>query len=87
MKPKVALFDLDHTLLPIDSDYSWGEFTQQIGWTDPVVFKYAQEIAGDEEAHVIFLRQALGGAAVAQPTIDISAAGAFTAAARGAMKP
>ena len=38
-KPKVALFDLDHTLLPIDSDYAWGEFTQQIGWTDPVVFK------------------------------------------------
>ncbi|MGZ5269168.1 MAG: HAD family hydrolase [Ramlibacter sp.] len=26
-------------LLPIDSDYSWGEFTQAIGWTDPVVFK------------------------------------------------
>jgi HAD superfamily hydrolase (TIGR01490 family) len=39
MKPRLALFDLDHTLLPIDSDYSWGEFTQAIGWTDPVVFK------------------------------------------------
>jgi HAD superfamily hydrolase (TIGR01490 family) len=38
-RTKVALFDLDHTLLPIDSDYSWGEFTQRIGWTDPVVFK------------------------------------------------
>ncbi|WBY00956.1 HAD-IB family hydrolase [Ramlibacter tataouinensis] len=36
---KVTLFDLDHTLLPIDSDYAWGEFTQTIGWTDPVVFK------------------------------------------------
>jgi HAD superfamily hydrolase (TIGR01490 family) len=36
---KLALFDLDHTLLPIDSDYSWGVFTQDIGWTDPVVFK------------------------------------------------
>ena len=35
----LALFDLDHTLLPIDSDYSWGEFSLQIGWTDPVVFK------------------------------------------------
>jgi HAD superfamily hydrolase (TIGR01490 family) len=33
------LFDLDHTLLPIDSDYAWGVFTQDIGWTDPVVFK------------------------------------------------
>jgi HAD superfamily hydrolase (TIGR01490 family) len=38
-KNKIALFDLDHTLLPIDSDYSWGVFTQDIGWTDPVVFK------------------------------------------------
>jgi HAD superfamily hydrolase (TIGR01490 family) len=38
-KKQLALFDLDHTLLPIDSDYSWGVFTQEIGWTDPVVFK------------------------------------------------
>jgi HAD superfamily hydrolase (TIGR01490 family) len=36
---KITLFDLDHTLLPLDSDYAWGEFTTQIGWTDPVVFK------------------------------------------------
>ena len=36
--PRLALFDLDHTLLPIDSDYEWGEFTQRIGWTDPVEF-------------------------------------------------
>jgi HAD superfamily hydrolase (TIGR01490 family) len=38
-KIRIALFDLDHTLLPIDSDYSWGVFTQDIGWTDPVAFK------------------------------------------------
>lgn len=38
-KPRLALFDLDHTLLPIDSDYAWGVFTQDIGWTDPMVFK------------------------------------------------
>ena len=38
-KTRIALFDLDHTLLPIDSDYSWGAFTQEIGWTDPVAFK------------------------------------------------
>ncbi len=37
-KARLALFDLDHTLLPIDSDYSWGVFTTQIGWTDPVEF-------------------------------------------------
>lgn len=35
---KLALFDLDHTLLPIDSDHSWGVFTSTIGWTDPVEF-------------------------------------------------
>ena len=38
-KKSIALFDLDHTLLPIDSDYAWGVFTQDIGWTDPVVFR------------------------------------------------
>jgi len=36
---KLALFDLDHTLLPLDSDYAWGEFTITLGWTDPVEFK------------------------------------------------
>ncbi len=36
--PKLALFDLDHTLLPIDSDYTWGQFTAARGWTDLVEF-------------------------------------------------
>ena len=35
-KTTVALFDLDHTLLPIDSDFSWGAFVQHIGWADRV---------------------------------------------------
>jgi HAD superfamily hydrolase (TIGR01490 family) len=38
-RKRIALFDLDHTLLPIDSDFTWGVFTQTIGWTDPVEFK------------------------------------------------
>jgi HAD superfamily hydrolase (TIGR01490 family) len=56
-KPRVTLFDLDHTLLPIDSDYAWGEFTQQIGWTDPVEFKrrndafYQHYVAGTLDVH------------------------------------
>jgi HAD superfamily hydrolase (TIGR01490 family) len=56
-RPRLALFDLDHTLLPIDSDYEWGEFTQAIGWTDPVEFKrrndefYAHYIAGTLDVH------------------------------------
>lgn len=37
-RPRLTLFDLDHTLLPIDSDYEWGEFTTRIGWNDPVEF-------------------------------------------------
>ena len=28
----LALFDLDHTLLPIDSDHAWGHFTVTLGW-------------------------------------------------------
>ncbi|MEN9376481.1 MAG: hypothetical protein RL710_1638, partial [Pseudomonadota bacterium] len=36
---RLTLFDLDHTLLPIDSDYAWGAFTGTIGWTDPQAFK------------------------------------------------
>ena len=31
---KLALFDLDHTLLPLDSDYAWGQFTVSLGWRD-----------------------------------------------------
>lgn len=33
-QPRLALFDLDHTLLPLDSDYEWGEFTIREGWCD-----------------------------------------------------
>jgi HAD superfamily hydrolase (TIGR01490 family) len=38
-KTRLTLFDLDHTLLPIDSDYERGEFTHRIGWTDRAVFQ------------------------------------------------
>jgi HAD superfamily hydrolase (TIGR01490 family) len=56
-RKKLALFDLDHTLLPIDSDYSWGTFTSAIGWTDPVEFSrrndefYAHYQAGTLDVH------------------------------------
>ena len=38
-KTRLALFDLDHTLLPLDSDYEWGEFTIRLGWCDATEFK------------------------------------------------
>lgn len=31
---RLALFDLDGTLLPIDSDHAFGEFMVRIGWAD-----------------------------------------------------
>jgi HAD superfamily hydrolase (TIGR01490 family) len=54
---KLTLFDLDHTLLPIDSDYAWGQFTIEIGWTDAVEFArkndafYTQYQAGTLDVH------------------------------------
>ncbi|WP_028605075.1 HAD family hydrolase [Ottowia thiooxydans] len=54
---KLALFDLDHTLLPLDSDHAWGEFTTRIGWTDAAEFKhrndefYAHYQAGTLDVH------------------------------------
>jgi len=42
-KLKLALFDLDRTLLPLDSDHAWGEFTTRLGWTDAAAFKRAND--------------------------------------------
>jgi len=55
--PRLALFDLDHTLLPLDSDYEWGEFTMRIGWTDRTEFGrrnqafYDDYLAGRLDVH------------------------------------
>jgi HAD superfamily hydrolase (TIGR01490 family) len=54
---RLTLFDLDHTLIPIDSDYAWGEFTTALGWTDRAVFAsrneafFAQYKAGTLDIH------------------------------------
>jgi len=58
----LALFDLDLTLLPIDSDHAWGEFVIALGWADAARFRrgndafYAQYRQGslDIDAYIAF---------------------------------
>lgn len=35
----LCLFDLDETLLPLDSDHAWGEFMIRLGWVDEATFR------------------------------------------------
>jgi HAD superfamily hydrolase (TIGR01490 family) len=41
---RLALFDLDHTLIPLDSDYAWGQFTVALGWRDADSFGRANDL-------------------------------------------
>ena len=61
----LALFDLDNTLLPLDSDYEWGQFLCRAGAVDPIAFTarndafYAQYVNGTLDP-VEYLEFALG---------------------------
>jgi hypothetical protein len=60
---------------------------QQVNFTDPVLASMAREIALDETQHVQFLRTALGGSAIARPSLDLGGTdpnGAFSRAAQSA---
>lgn len=45
---KLAVFDLDHTLLPMDSDHAWGDYTVELGWRDEKVFKAANDAFNEQ---------------------------------------
>lgn len=59
---QLCLFDLDHTLIPIDSDHAFGSFMVEIGWADADEFRrrndafYADYQAGtlDLNAYIDF---------------------------------
>ena len=65
--PGLCLFDLDETLIPIDSDHAWGEFMIRIGWVDESEFRrrndefYALYKAGrlDVHAYIAFVTRPL----------------------------
>jgi HAD superfamily hydrolase (TIGR01490 family) len=54
---RLCLFDLDETLLPLDSDHAWGEFITRLGWVDAAEFTrrndafYAKYQAGQLDIH------------------------------------
>jgi HAD superfamily hydrolase (TIGR01490 family) len=70
----LCLFDLDDTLLPLDSDHAWGEFVIRLGWVDEAEFRsrndtfYAQYKAGrlDIHAYIEFATEPLRQRSVQQ---------------------
>lgn len=62
---RLVLFDLDHTLLPIDSDYAWGAFLGRLGIIDAEDFEtrnrgYAEQYKAGTLDVVEFLGFSLG---------------------------
>lgn len=75
---RLCLFDLDETLLPLDSDHAWGEFITRLGWVDAAEFTrrndafYAQYQAGRLDIHeyIAFATEPLR----ARPSAQVAAA-------------
>jgi HAD superfamily hydrolase (TIGR01490 family) len=89
----LALFDLDHTLLPIDSDYEWGQFLVRHGVVDAVEYGrrndafFAQYQAGTLDP-VEYLEFALGTlAGFAPATLQRLQADYMAEVIRPAIKP
>lgn len=74
----LCLFDLDDTLLPLDSDHAWGEFVIRLGWVDEAHFRarnnefFEQYKAGrlDIHAYIAFATEPLR----ARPPAETAAA-------------
>lgn len=72
--PNLCLFDLDHTLLPLDSDHAFGSFLVDIGWADGEEFRrrndefYRQYLASrlDVHAYIDFATSAWRGRPAAE---------------------
>jgi HAD superfamily hydrolase (TIGR01490 family) len=70
----LCLFDLDDTLLPLDSDHAWCEFMIRLGWVEPGAFRrmndafYADYKAGrlDILAYIEFATRPLRARSTAQ---------------------
>lgn len=93
MNKNLTLFDLDHTLLPLDSDYEWGQFMSRIGAVDPVEFKrrngefYEQYQAGTLDP-VAYLEFAFGTLArFPRPQLDAFHRQFMEEVIRPALKP
>lgn len=64
---RYVFFDLDHTLIPMDSDFGWGSYTVDIGWVERGEFMrrnegfYAEYRQGtmDIHAYIEFATRAL----------------------------
>jgi hypothetical protein len=78
--------------LPASLTYGKGrrgpvEGGREVPFKSKSVRQFAIEIARDEYDHVRFLREALGGAAVSRPTININTSFTAAATAAGLIKP
>ncbi len=69
----LAIFDLDNTLISLDSDHAWGEFLLEQGAVDPVAYKEANDrFMADYEAGTLDMTEFL--AVALQPLAENSPA-------------
>jgi HAD superfamily hydrolase (TIGR01490 family) len=73
----LCLFDLDDTLIPLDSDHAWGEFLIRLGWVDEPLFRkrnnefFEQYKAGrlDIHAYIAFATEPIRARSAAEASV------------------